>query len=137
MVLTEFLPKGFDFYGQGLVESIRSDDFGVEQYPFAAAFELVGDETGMCIIAFSAIPEDFDGPNESMAVEMANILVSKFSYLLSEASGGLTEVSPPKLFREQDTGLAVLLATVNNPRIYRFSDTYLKVWFVRKEAANA
>jgi hypothetical protein len=88
-------PDRFDFFGHGSVHAINQS-CGVADLmrcPFAVAFRVSGDESGLCIVAFDHRPLKED--ERSLLTEVANVLVSKFANALSEALIGSVDISPP------------------------------------------
>jgi hypothetical protein len=71
----EHLPRRFDFYGLGSVESSRAScqlsDVGYS--PLLVLFRVNGDEMGTCIVGVEPAPVSRE--DESMVTEMASILV--------------------------------------------------------------
>ncbi|MBI2604792.1 MAG: hypothetical protein HYW49_01805 [Deltaproteobacteria bacterium] len=141
MERAELFPEKFAFFGYGNVERIREPKASQKAEPknkparpgrkaepllrnIAATvlLQLSGDERGVCAVIFESLPfipavsssrQSLD-ERASMAVEIANILVSKFANLVSDRTDGLVAVSPPELVALEDARHRNLLMTVRN-----------------------
>lgn len=115
-----FFPRRFEFFNYGSVEvSNRScDPKDIDLAPFIVIFQLTGDERGLCAVAFEEIPATADG--ESMAIEIANILVSKFATQLAEATSGIIDISPPELLQHTERRRRLLATTLQHAKYYEY-----------------
>lgn len=91
----EHFPREFDFFGFGRVIRLPSAPRPAQlaAAPFLVAVQVSGEEAGLCVVAFAQRPSEADA--ESMLVELANILASKFVTRLAEESCASIMVSPP------------------------------------------
>lgn len=96
--IREAFPEKFDFFHLGRIE--RTSPYPALSQPvapFVVVFKVSGDEIGHCIVAFERQPGDAD--RESMFVELANIMASKFATQLSDFTNGYVKISPPEVVR--------------------------------------
>ena len=117
--IKDAFPERFNFFGFGQVER-TAPYLALQQAasPFVVIFKITGDEVGHCIIAFDKTPSSEE--NESMAVEIANILTSKFVTQLSDFSNALVELSPPEVIRLGERRHRNLVAVVQSAVTYRY-----------------
>ena len=104
MELHDAFPRRFQFFHFGSVEQGRAGlDFAraEEEALLFVAFRMSGDDEGLCAVAFANEPA-LTEEDQSMAVEMANILVSKFATQLSDQNGELIRISPPELLNKEN-----------------------------------
>ncbi|MEW6057689.1 MAG: chemotaxis protein CheC [Bdellovibrionota bacterium] len=107
-------PNQFDFFHLGRIESIRTKwQLKKPPYsPFIVLFRFSGDELGYGLVAFDRTPANID--EESMALEIANILTSKFATQLADAANGSVQISPPEVVRENDQKHRYLMGLLNS-----------------------
>jgi hypothetical protein len=100
MELSRQFPMRFEFFDLGpVVMSPKPCGLAdLSKCPFLVVFRLFGDQNGACAIGFAKLPAS--GDEESMAIEIANILASKFVTNLSDGTGGMIEISPPEVARQ-------------------------------------
>ncbi len=92
--VSQYFPKQFNFFNLGmLLEVSKKPSYSATQ---VILFQLSGDEDGWCIVTvkskFKLMLEA-----QSMVVEIANILVSKFVNYLVDSTGVFIEMSSPRL----------------------------------------
>ncbi len=93
-------PANFDFYGLGKVQRTSKRPARLEHFAMVLSFELLGEESGSCIVGFEEEP--IDG---FMAMEIASILCAKISARLAE----LTTISTPQVVEEHQTAFTGFL----------------------------
>lgn len=144
MERAEFFPEKFEFFGYGNVERLREPKASQRAEPKASQraepkteprqepllrniaatvlLRLSGDERGVCAVIFESLPyipaiahprQSLD-ERASMAVEIANILVSKFANLIANHTDELVAVSPPELVAIDDARHRNLLIAARN-----------------------
>lgn len=90
MQVETHLPEGFRFFDVGILKTTNGKSFKKAAPVIIVSFQLTGDESGTCLICFDRAPHD-----PSMAVEIANILVSKFVSNINDGENSFVELSPP------------------------------------------
>lgn len=96
-VYLEHFPRELEFYGLGKVLAVGHACKPEEsaKSPLLVGFQLSGEEKGLCLVAFEqhpgALPDQL-----SMALELANILASKFATRLADANCSELAITPPK-----------------------------------------
>lgn len=99
-----FFPRDFDFYHLGRVLPLSDPtDLAYEKDlsgSFVVVFRVVGDELGTCSIVFEKNPRTDE--EQSLSVELANILASKFVSQLGTTMGEYIELSPPKVYQPDE-----------------------------------
>lgn len=117
--IKDAFPERFNFFGFGQVE--RTAPYPALQQPaspFVVIFKITGDEVGHCIVAFDKTPSTEE--RESMAVEIANILSSKFVTQLSDFSNALVQLSPPEVIRTGERRHRSLVAVLKSAVTFRY-----------------
>jgi len=89
-------PEGFDFFNLGKVKPAGASGI-MEEPKLLISFSLTGEENGTCLVWFEKTPQ-----NESMALELANILASKFVNNLCDDEGLAIEMRPPQIIDRQE-----------------------------------
>lgn len=111
--IRDAFPERFDFFHLGRIE--RTAPYPALQIPiapFVVVFKVTGDEIGHCIVAFDQAPKDSD--RESMSIEIANIMASKFVTQLSDLINGFVKIDPPSVFRPGERRHRSLVAVVES-----------------------
>lgn len=111
--IRDAFPEMFDFFHLGRIE--RTAPYPALQQPaapFVVVFKVTGDEIGHCIVAFDKAPQGAD--RESMAIEIANIMASKFVTQLSDLINGYVKITPPTVIRPGEKRHRGLVTVVEN-----------------------
>jgi hypothetical protein len=97
MEVRDFFPNRFDFFHLGSVEQ-QKPRFLVpdNENLFIVSFQLESATSAHCAVAFNRLELPTD-EMQSMAVEMSNILVSKFANEYADRTDEFMSVSPPEL----------------------------------------
>ncbi|MBI3557721.1 MAG: chemotaxis protein CheC [Deltaproteobacteria bacterium] len=91
----QYFVRRIDFFGLGIAELMPRACIGSEcaDAKFFVTLQVSGDEQGLCVAAFSRLPGEDD--ENSMFLELANILASKFVTQFADANCCDITVSPP------------------------------------------
>lgn len=91
----EYFPRNINFYNMGFVKRLakRANLADLACAPFLVAFQISGEEAGLCIVGLETRPQSADAL--SMATELANVLASKFVTLLADSRCADIRISPP------------------------------------------
>lgn len=109
-------PETFEFFEQGLVQPSNKTLKELSYPNTIVVFRLLGE--GICIVGFEA-----DFYDSSMAIEMANILASKFASNLSQATGDLITISPPEVVQKTHRRFKNIIASIKEAKTYQFIES--------------
>ncbi len=92
---SRYFARKIDFFGLGIAQLLPRAVLPSEcaDSKFFVTFQVSGDEQGLCVVAFSQVPDSED--DKSMFQELANILASKFVTQLADANCCDIMISPP------------------------------------------
>ncbi len=105
----DVLPEKFNFFHLGEITRLPQKEL-TKRSPFAVLFSIRGEERAHCLISFENRPSNAD--QESMCVEIANILSSKFLSTLIDETGSILEISPPEILRGDEKRHQLVLSMV-------------------------
>ncbi len=142
--MNDCYPSGFDFFNIGNLKPLPNaktgNDFGAPE--LIVMFRVIGLTPGNCLIGFSADQGRIQKEAESMLIEMANILASKFAMIASEFSKDFIEISPPEVLKRTSSTYNSLIELVDNIKTYEYLEDKInkyqvKMAFIPMKAANA
>lgn len=114
-------PERFEFFHYGQVERAAPHPSPYQASPFVVIFKVTGDEVGHCVVAFDTAPENAE--QESMVIELANVMASKFVTQLSGLNGLLIGLSPPSVLKNGEKRHRSLLRLVQDAVTYHYEFT--------------
>src|SRR4051812_46978638 len=90
-------PKKFEFFGMGRVEAAPRpcDVAECAAAEFLVTFQVMGDELGLCAVAFERAPLPATEEQRSMLTELANVVAAKFVTQMADFNCCDIMVSPP------------------------------------------
>lgn len=111
-------PAQLDFFGMGLILPKSKSCLPAESAgaPFTVTFQMSGEEAGLCVVAFETVPAK-DEEGQSMALEIANIVASKFVTKYADASVADLRLSPPAVVPAGSQASRYLKATLEKAEL--------------------
>lgn len=139
MEVRDFFPNRFDFFHLGSVEQQKlSFEAANTEDLFIVSFILTGGVQAHSAVAFYRSEVDTD-ELQSMAVEISNILVSKFANEYADRTDEFVRVSPPELLDEDHKRDRLLMQMTLNALqtssdvqdyTYHFQDSKIRLRFL-------